>query len=122
MFNNSGDNNADLVSDENDDRNYFLLKTEYESTMVFIKEFYSEIGRLTDVCKDHEKKLHVCEEKEENLKEEIITLITQLEESKRLEEVNCSKRKYRKDYVEALEGVIEKLRKDVEERTNSWRK
>ena len=36
MFNSNGDNNSDLVSEENDDRKYFLLKIEYVSTMVVI--------------------------------------------------------------------------------------
>jgi len=43
-------------------------------------------------------------------------LRTQLEESKRLKKINCNKQKDRKDYVEVLEGVIDKLRKELEEK------
>ena len=50
---------------------------------------------------------------EENLKEEINTLRTQLAKLKRLEEVNCNKKKDKKYYVEVLEGVIDKLRKEL---------
>lgn len=71
-------NDSDLVSERDYDHNYMLLKAEYESSMIVIKEFYSEIGRLTNVCKEHEKKLQGCDQEEKNLKEEIITLRTRM--------------------------------------------
>jgi len=68
-----------------------LLKAEYEHALVFVEEPSSEIGRLTDACKEHRKKLQICEEKDKKFNEDITTLRIQLVKSKIIEEVNCNK-------------------------------
>ena len=61
--------------------------------------------------------MQVCDEKEKNLKEENTFLRTHLAESKGMGDINSNKKKHMNEYyVEVLEGVIEKLRKQLEEK------
>jgi len=46
----------------------------------------TEILRLTTVCKDREKILQICDDKEANVKEKIVNLKIKLVESKKVEE------------------------------------
>ena len=71
--------------------------------------------KLIGACIDHKKLLQICDEKEKNLKD-ITTLRTQLEDSKRHEEVVCIKQKEKKDYVDALENVVDTLGRQLEEK------
>lgn len=78
--------------------------------------------KLKITCRDHKKLLHICDEKEENFKEDHTILRTQLEDAKRNKKVMCNKKKEKNDYVEALENVVENLRRQLEEKDQQLEK
>lgn len=104
------------------EKDIVVIKVEYGSAMVVIKEIVAQVDKLIVACRDQNKLLQVCDEKEKNIKECLTTLRTQLEDSERNEEVMYSKQKEKKDYVEALENVIEILRKKFEEKDQQLEK
>jgi len=73
------------------------------------------VEKLTE-CTNNKKLLQIYDEKKKNLKEELTTLRTQLEGATRNEEVMRNKQKEKKDFVEALENVVENLRRKLEEK------
>ena len=70
----SGSSRVELPSKDED--NVKILRDEYQYAMVVIKKLSIEINKITTVCKYQEKILHICDEKEKELKEEIISLRT----------------------------------------------
>lgn len=66
----------------------------------------ASIERLKNENKDLKKLTHICDEKEHEYKEEIVSLKTKLEEARRLEEVMSSKFKERYLQCEGLEPEV----------------
>eukprot|EP00253_Pinus_taeda_P002633 PITA_02633 len=88
---------AELPSEDED--NFKLLRAEFEFAMVIIDKLSIEISRLTVAWKDKEKILHTCDDKEANLREEVISLKNQLEEARRVEDVMSSKKKQKEGQI-----------------------
>lgn len=57
IFYSKHDNSLNLVSEEKYDGLYILFKAKYEYALVVVEELSNEIGRLSDACKEHGKKL-----------------------------------------------------------------
>jgi hypothetical protein len=75
----------------------------------------ASIERLKNENKDLKKLVQICDEKEHEYKEEIVSLKTQLEEARRLEEVMSSKFKERDLQCKRLEVEVE-ARSKLEEK------
>lgn len=94
----------------NDEYDLRHLKAKYESGMDVIERLFSEVSRLTTERIYQEKLLNIYDEKDKELKEEIVILRTQLEESKRVEDAKSNQLKERESRVEELEANIITLR------------
>lgn len=64
-----------------------LLKEGYELVTVVIEKLPIEVSMLTTACRYHEKILHIFDENENELREEIHILKIQLQEAKGIEDV-----------------------------------
>ena len=75
------------------------------------KVLRAKISRLTIACKDQEKLLQICDDREAKLKEQIISLKIKLPESERDEEGMRKKYKEKEDECEGLKAKVMSLRK-----------
>lgn len=86
--------------------------------MIVIYKLIFELSRLKTVCKHQEKLLHIFYDKEDDMKEEIIKLKTQLEEAKIVEDVMTSLLKEKEGWIENIKATIVSMRKQLEQKDN----
>lgn len=99
------DDSVELCSEE---ENYVsLFKSEYDSTMVVIKELDAKVDRLTSTCKHEKIILQISGDKENDLREEINGLKIQLE--KKIKEEMRKKYRENEEECEILEVEVVSL-------------